>query len=376
MAANDFAQPSIRKVSMQLVFSLARTGGDRTRASIAHQATGRILVMKSMKRRLFGLFASSAVLLPIAGWAADVKDRTIKFGYSVHEVHPLGQGANKFVQLVGEKSGGKIKVRPYPATQLGSETQMISATQGGVQEMVGVSSAPLVGLVREFALFDLPFLFANEKEADAVLEQLLAKLTDKGLTGLCFWENGFRHVTNSKRPISKPEDIQGLKIRTMQNSVYIDAFNTLGANAVPMAWPEVYTALEQRAIDAQENPFGIIHANKLDEVQKYLSVTKHGYSPYVLMVGRKFWDKLTPDEQKIFQEACIEARDYQRQISRSEDAKLQNELKVKGMMVNDITPEELAKLKLRLKPVIDKYTKEVGEDLVKQAQAEIDRVKQ
>jgi tripartite ATP-independent transporter DctP family solute receptor len=230
-------------------------------------------------------------------------------------------------------------------------------------------------------LFDLPFLFANEKEADAVLDgavgqQLLAKLTDKGLTGLCFWENGFRHVTNSKCPISKPEDIQGLKIRTMQNSVYIDAFNTLGANAVPMAWPEVYTALEQRAIDAQENPFGIIHANKLDEVQKYLSVTKHGYSPYVLMVGRKFWDKLTPDEQKIFQEACIEARDYQRQISRSEDAKLQNELKVKGMMVNDITPEELAKLKLRLKPVIDKYTKEVGEDLVKQAQAEIDRVKQ
>src|SRR5688572_16028477 len=142
MAADDRPQPLIRNVSVRLAPSLVKAGRERTRASIAYQATGRILVMKYMKRRLFGLFASSAVLLPITAWAADVKDRTIKFGYSVHEVHPLGQGANKFVQLVGEKSGGKIKVRPYPATQLGSETQMISATQGGVQEMVGVSSAP------------------------------------------------------------------------------------------------------------------------------------------------------------------------------------------------------------------------------------------
>jgi tripartite ATP-independent transporter DctP family solute receptor len=336
---------------------------------------------KITNSKLLVLAASISILVPVTSWAAEVQERSIKFGYSVHEVHPLGKGANKFLQLVTEKSGGKIKIKAYPATQLGSETQMISATQGGVQEMVGVSSAPLVGLVKEFALFDLPFLFASEKEADAVLDgrvgqQLLGKLTSKGLVGLCFWENGFRHVTNAKRPIAKFEDIQGLKIRTMQNSVYIDAFKALGANAVPMPWPEVYTALEQRAIDAQENPFGIIHANKLNEVQKYLSVTKHSYSPYVLMVGNKLWEKLSDDEKKIFQDACVEARDYQRKVSREEDAKLVADLTAKGMVINELPPEEVAKIKQQLKPVTDKYVKDVGDDLVQQTQAEIERVRQ
>ncbi|MFC5067119.1 TRAP transporter substrate-binding protein [Flaviflagellibacter deserti] len=318
----------------------------------------------------------STILLSTSTLAADVKERTLKFGYSTFEAHPLGQGANKFVELVGKKSDGKIKMKVYPATQLGSETQTISATQGGVQDIVGTSTAPLTGLVKEYAIFDFPFLFANAKEADAVVDgpvgqTLLAKLSEKNLAGLCFFENGFRNVTNSKRPITKGEDVAGLKIRTMQNPVYIDSFKALGANAVPMPWPEVYTALESGAIDAQENPYGIISVNKLNEVQKYISVTKHAYSPWAMIMSKKLWDDLSNDERKIFVDSCNEAKEFQRKFSREEDAKIVADLKSKGMAINELSPEEVAKIKATLQPVIDKYSATVGADLVKQAQASI-----
>jgi TRAP-type C4-dicarboxylate transport system substrate-binding protein len=142
-----------------------------------------------------------------------------------------------------------------------------------------------------------------------------------------------------------------------------------------MPWPEVYAALETKAIDGQENPYAIIQANKLDEVQKYLTTTKHSYSPYVIMVGKKFWEKLTADEQKVLQDSCLEARDYQRKVSREEDIKIIADLKQKGMVINELSPEDRTKLQSLLKPVADKYTQQVGEDLVKQTYAEIERAK-
>jgi tripartite ATP-independent transporter DctP family solute receptor len=335
---------------------------------------------ESIKHVLVGLSVPALLCTAMPGSAADIKDRSMKLGYGIAEEHPLGQGANRFAQLVDQKSGGKMKVKNYPANQLGSESAMISAAQGGIQEIVIPSSAPVVSVVKEFALFDLPFLFADEREADAVLDgpvgkSLLDKLSGKGLTGLCYWENGFRHVTNSKRPIAKAEDIRGLKIRTMQSPVYIDTFNTLGANAVPMSFTELYSALETRAIDAQENPYAIIHANKMNEVQKYLSATKHSYAPFVVMVGKKYWDKLSADEQKVLRDSCVEARDYQRKVSRELNAKILADLKAKGMVFNEIPPEEVAKMRQELKPVVDKYTKELGEDLVKQTYAAIEKAK-
>jgi tripartite ATP-independent transporter DctP family solute receptor len=322
-----------------------------------------------------------AVLLCASAQAADVTDRNIKFSYVLSKDHPYGLGAAKFAELVDQKSGGKMKVKTYSDGQLGGEAQTISATQGGIQEMTLVSSAPLVGIVKEYALFDFPYLFENEKEADAVLDgpvgkSLLDKLSSKNLIGLCYWENGFRNVTNSKRPIAKADDLQGLKIRTMQNPVYTDLFNTLGANAVPMAMTEVYTALETKAIDAQENPYQIIYTSKFNEVQKYVSATKHAYAPAVVMVSKKFWDKLTPDERKILQDSCAEARDYERKTTRDANAKVLKELQAKGMAFNEIPPAEIAKMRAKAKPVVDKYSKEVGEDLVKQTYAEIDKVRQ
>ena len=335
-----------------------------------------------MKRQTVGRILAGllpALLLSSAGHAADVQERNLKFGYGTAETHPLGRGVSKFVQLVATKSDGKIKIKAYPSTQLGSETQMISATQGGVQDLIGTSTAPLVGLVKEFAVFDLPFLFSTEKQADAVLDSpigqsLLARLSDKNLVGLCFFENGFRQLTNSKRPVVTAQDLKGLKIRTMQNPVYIETFNRLGANAVPMPWPEVFTALESGALDAEENPYSIIYVNKLDEVQKYISATKHAYSPWPIAVSKKLWSTLSPDEQKIFLDSCNEAKLFQRQLAREEDVKIIAKLKEKGMAINELAPGEIDRIKQELQPVYDRYVPSIGPDLVRQVQDLINSV--
>lgn len=335
--------------------------------------------MKSVFNTQAAMAWAAALSLMSSGTQAQVNSHNIKFGYSVNETHPIGKGVSKFADLVSEKSGGRIKIKAYPAAQLGSESQMISATQGGVQEMIGMSSAPLVGIVKDFSLFDLPFMFSSEKEVDAVVDgpvgtKLFDKLAKKGVVGLCYWENGFRHVTNSKRPITRIEDFKGLKIRTMQNPVFVDMFNTLGANSVPMAWPEVYSALETKAIDAQENPALIVSTFKIDEVQKYLSITKHAYSPYTLMVSSKFWDKLNPTERGILKDACVEARDYQRKLSREEDKKTLAELKSHGMLINELSPDAVAQIKRQLQPVTEKHAKEIDADLMQEVRKEIERV--
>jgi TRAP-type transport system periplasmic protein len=243
------------------------------------------------------------------------------------------------------------------------------------------STSAVVGTVKEFALFDFPYLFATEKEADAVLDgpvgkQLLDKLPGKGLIGLCYWESGFRNLSNSKRPVTKFEDIQGLKVRTIQNPVFLDTINALGANAVPMPFTELYTALETKAIDGQEGPYTTILTSKINEVQKYLSSTRHIYGAVVVLVGKKFWDQLSGDEKQILQDSCGEARDYERTVSRELSPSSLAELKAKGMVFNEIPADELVKMREKVKPVVDKYVKDVGGDLVAQAHAEIEKVRQ
>jgi tripartite ATP-independent transporter DctP family solute receptor len=226
-------------------------------------------------------------------------------------------------------------------------------------------------VVKEFGVFDLPFLFNDAKEVDLVLDgpigrKLLDRLPEKGLMGLCYFETGFRHVTNSRRPVARLEDFKGLKIRTIQNPVFIDVFNTLGANATPLAFTEVFTALESRAIDGQETPYSNIHGNRFYEVQKHVSNTGHIYGAAVILVSKKFWDQLSGDEQKVLQESCGPARDHQRKYSRDNDPKLLAELKAKGMVYTEIAPAERARMREALKPVYLKYAKNLGEDVVAQ----------
>ena len=259
-----------------------------------------------------------AGLLATPAAAQEIKAR---FGTSLPDAHPQTIGARKFAELVDKNTGGRVKVQVFPNGTLGNDVVMTSGLQGGTLEFTVPSTATLASIVKDFAVFGLPFSFASEAEADAVLdgpfgEKLLAKLPEKNLIGLSYWENGFRNVTNSKRPIQRVEDLQGIKIRTMQNTLYIDLFNGLGANAVPMAVTELFTALETRVVDAQENPYTVVHAQKFYDVQKYLSATAHAYDVLVLIASKKFWDKLTPTDQKSLQQAAREAALFQRNASR------------------------------------------------------------
>jgi tripartite ATP-independent transporter DctP family solute receptor len=303
-----------------------------------------------------------------------------KFGTSLPDSHPQTLGARKFAELVEARTGGRIKVTVYPAGQLGNDVQMQGALQGGTQEFTAPSTATLTGLVKEFGVLGLPFSFGSEKEADTVLDgpfgrKLLGKLQDKGLVGLAFWENGFRNVTNSKRPIARAEDIAGLKIRTMQNSLYIDMFGGLGANAVPMAVTELFTALESKAVDAQENPYTVVHAQKFYDVQKYLSTTGHAYDALVLLASKKFWDRLSAADQKAVQEAAVEATAFERKTSRELNARLREELVKLGMQINEVSLQEKSRMREKLQPVIAKHMAGAGDEIGREFLAEITKAR-
>ena len=320
-------------------------------------------------------FAASSVAL-----AADIKERNIKFPIVNQIDHPQGIGAKKFADLVDQKSGGKMKVKIYAGGTLGGEQQVASAMQGGTVEASSMAPAQLVGMVKEFVVLDFPFAFANEREADAVLDgpvgrKLMDKLPEKGLIGLGYMEQGYRSITNSKRPITRLEDIQGLKIRTILNPLYIDMLNALGANAVPMPFPELYTALETKAVDGQENPYATAEASKFYEVQKYFSNTRHIYNSQMMLVSKKFWDQLSADEKKIMQDASNEASAYQRKVSREMNDKSRQNLVKNGMLVNDIAPQEIERMREKVKPVIEKYSAQVGQPLVSEFYAELEKAR-
>ena len=321
-----------------------------------------------MKTILRGAIAVAALVAVAAASAQEIK---AKLGTSLPDTHPQTIGARKFAELADKKSNGRIKITVYSAAQLGSDQQMQAALRAGTQEFTVPSTATLANLVKEFSVIGLPFSFASEKQADAVLDgpfgkSLLAKLPDVGLVGLAYWENGFRFLTNSRRPVAKVEDMAGLKVRTMQNNLYIDLFNGLDANAVPMPVNELFTALETKAVDAQENPYTVIYAQKFYDVQKYVSTTGHAYDALVLVASKKFWDGLSPADRDLLQAAANEATVFQRQTSRDLNGSLRGELVKQGMMINDVTDAERARMREKLKPVIDKYTAQVGTDVSKQ----------
>lgn len=335
---------------------------------------------KHSKRTLLLAAMAAAVAFAAPGAFAQLKERTIKFAFQNQAGHPQAQGAQKFADLVAAKSGGKITVKLFPGGTLGGDLQTVSALQGGTVEMTVLNAGILSAQVKEFAAYDFPFLFNSGKEADVVTDgpfgqKLMAKLEDKALHGLGYWDLGFRNLTNSKRPIVKADDIAGLKIRVIQSPIYIDMFSALGANATPLPFPELYPALDQKAVDGQENPNTTILSSKFAEVQKYITQTRHIYNPQALLISRKTWDGMSADEKKIVNEAAAEATTFQRQASRGAADSALDALKKAGMTVSELPPEEMAKLRAKVKPVIDKYTASVGEATVKELMAEIEKAR-
>ncbi len=324
--------------------------------------------------------ATALVFAAGAGQAADIQERSAKFPIVNAIDHPQGLGAQKFVDVVEKKSGGKIKIKIFPNGTLGGEQQVAAAMQGGTVEISMMSPAQIVGTIKEFVVLDFPFAFANVAQADAVLDgpfgqKLMDFMPAKGWVGLGFMEQGYRSISNSKRPINKLEDIKGLKIRTILNPLYVDMLNTLGANAVPMPFPELYTALEMKTVDGQENPETSVDSSKFYEVQKYFSADRHIYNPQMMMVSKKFWDTLSADEKKIFNEAMVEARDVQRKAARAMTEKSRKVLTDHGMLLNEIAPAELARMKDAVKPVTEKYAAQLDPALVKAFYAELEKTK-
>jgi len=309
-----------------------------------------------------------------------ISERKIRFGYTLSVNSAQGQGARYFAEQVEKKSGGKIKVDTFPNAQLGNDVQQQAALQGGVQEIAVPAPSTLVGTVKEFGIFDFPFLFSRTDEAYAFLDgpvgrELLDKLNEKNLVGLVFLENGWRHFTSSRRPLTKVEDFAGQKIRTMQSPVWVDLIKSLKATPVALPFGELFLALESRAVDAQENPISTIYNAKFYEVQKYLSLSYHSYHPLILLVGKPFWDKLSPQEKQIFEAAAAETRAFQRQVSQTDEKAALEALKTSGFVINEIAPEERARLKEAARAVTDKYSAAIGQATIDKVNAELARLR-
>ena len=332
-------------------------------------------------KRLFIKSVLATVALAACGLASaqDIKERTIKFGLNSPEGHPAVAGMRKFASAVEAKSGGKIKVQLFLNGSLGSDQATLSALKGGTVEMAVMNSGILASEVKALEIFDFPFLFANEKEADAIVDgpigqKMHAALADRGIVGLSYWELGFRNITTGKKVITKVDDIAGLKLRVIPNPINVDWVKALGANPTPLPFPEVYAALEQGAIDGQENPIAVIAANKFWEVQKNVALTNHQYNPQSVIFSKKVWDTMSAAEKKIIDESADEAVKAQREANR---AALNNNLellKKNGMNVTTLPAAEIAKLREKMKPVIDKHSAALG-TVVADVQAELAKMR-
>jgi len=281
---------------------------------------------------LIGLLAAVWIVNPVYA------KMVFKCGTSTQPEHIYNQAVKKFAKIVSAKTGGEIEVQLFPAAQLGSERDMVEGLQLGSLEMTLTSTGPLGNFVPQVKLFNLPFLFKDRKSCYAVLDGkigtgIATRFQKVGIRSLGWFENGFRNITNSKRPINKPADLKGLKIRVMEDDVFILTMKALGASPLPMAFGELYTALEQKTVDAQENPLAVIYSSRFFEVQKYLAMTGHFYSPAMLLIGEQAWKKLNPAQQKIFLQAAAVARDYERKLSLEADQSLEAKLKTAGMTI-------------------------------------------
>jgi len=262
---------------------------------------------------------------------------------------------------------------------LGSDQANVSAIQGGTLEMAAMNSGIFASQVKDFAVFDFPFLFASGKEADTVVDgafgkKMHAKLEEKGIVGLGYYELGFRNMTNSKRAINKVADIEGLKLRVIPNPINVDWVKALGANPTPLPFPELYAALEQKAVDGQENPVATINGAKMYEVQKHLTLTGHQYNPQSVVISKKFWDTLSAAEKKIVADAVTESAKFQRTTARTLEASLLDNLKKNGMEVTTLPAAEMNLLREKMKPVIAKHGEPIAAT-VSELQAELAKLR-
>ncbi len=314
--------------------------------------------------------ALAAALLGLA--AAASAQTTLKIGYPTAKESHYGVGSTTFCDEIEKGTAGRYKCQHFPNSALGGEREMIEAVQLGTQDIVNTSTGPLGNFVPEVKVVDIPFLFRDYAHARKVMDgaigqDLLKKMQAKGLVGLAWTENGFRHMTNNKRAINQASDAAGLKVRTMENKVHMEGYKTFGLLPTPMAWPEVFTALQQGTVDGQENPIPVILSAKLSQVQKHLSLTGHVYSPAALILSPAVWGKLSDADKKVFTDAAAKASAAQRKKVNDDENNGIAQLKKDGMQVIEkVDGDSFRKAVAQAYPA---FAKEFGADRIAAIQA-------
>jgi tripartite ATP-independent transporter DctP family solute receptor len=319
-------------------------------------------------------------LLLLAG-AAGAAEKTIRLSHVTAQDSPWDKGARRFAELVAKGTNGRIEVKVFPQSQLanGSQKAELEMLQSGVIDMTWDSPIILaLFLDKRFDVFNLPWLYPSmevaNRVADGPMGDLAMKwLDEKGVVGLGIGVNGYRELTNSKRPIATPDDMKGIKFRVAGSKLYLETFKLLGANAVTMSFGEVFTSLQQGVIDGQENPTAIIYSSKLYEVQKYLTMWHYSFDPLILCINKKLFDSLSPADQKAIRAAAKEAVAYERAISAEEEKALPEELKKKGMQVNVLTPAQIAVFREKIHPVYNMVQEYVGADNMRLMLTEVEK---
>ncbi len=310
-----------------------------------------------------------AVALSLALSTAVEAKTELRFATDITGADTQGQGAEYFIDMVNKKTGGNIDIKFYPDGTLGNTLAIVSGTRSGTIDIGMVGAHALSGLSNELAVLDIPFIFKDKEHAHRALDgqvgtELFKTLESKGLVGLAFFENGFRNITNNRKPIVTPDDVKNLKIRVPQSYLLVNTFETLGANPVPMAFGELYTAMETGAIEAQDHPMPALYSGKFFEVQKYLSLTNHCYTAVAVVMNKKQFDNLSADEQKILLESAREAAKFQRDLNaQSEDEILQLMQAETGIQVNDNVNKDLFVEKTKV--IRDSFIEENGDRFVK-----------
>jgi tripartite ATP-independent transporter DctP family solute receptor len=329
-----------------------------------------------VRRAIVQTLAVVACAVLMFGSVAAQEVKRAKLGHSFTDSHPRALAMKQFATAVEKATGGKVAIEVFGSATLGSEDKMLIATQSGTQDLYMGALSPIAARKKEMQIFDVPFVFGSDAEAAYVLDgpvgrKMLDGLADMNMQGLVWAGGAFRNMSNSKRPLNSMADMKGLKVRVMQSPMALASFNAMGMNAVPMAFTEVYPALEIKALDGYEHPVVDMYANKMFEVQKYLTITNHVYTPVALVASKRWWSSLTPDQQQAVQNAAEETRTFQRAQELKQASEVVGELKAKGMAVTDMPPAELDKIRVAVQPVVDKNAEAIGTDFVQSFYGEL-----
>ena len=322
--------------------------------------------MKKLIATSIALATAVAFAIPLYAQAQEFK---LKLGHVAPTDEPYHMAAEKFAELVKQNTGGAVQIQIFPNSLLGGQRELLEGLQLGSVDITLTTAAVLSGFLPKTQVIELPFMFRDREHVYKVVDGPLAKEIYDGdekkkMKVIDTWENGFRNITNNVRAIEKPDDMKGVKIRVMENKMYIEMFKALGANPTPMARGELFTGLQTKVVDGQENPLGQIYTSRFYEVQKYVTLSGHTYSPETVVFSLATWKKLPPQHQEAILKASAEAKKYNRELSAKMDKEYVGKLKEKGMTVTALTPQQILPFQEKMTPVWDQFADKIGKDLI------------